>query len=480
MITRTKYSFTPAKSDLHCTCANCRNKIANSQDNTVTAPVRTRFVKDLTVRSKNPVMHTIQRDLITRSSSQPQLLTRNSPINDLLPVQISSRSNPSVRDLSAKPLAQISSRSNPSVRDLSAKPLAQISSRSNLSVRDLSAKPLAQISSRSNPSVRDLSAKPLAQISLRSNPSVRDLSAKPLAQISSRSNYITRQGTRIDSNIVSAGNNKGLVGLMNLGNTCYMNASLQCLRCVDTLKRYVQTSDYSKNDVTGHFLEFVKDVWQATTIYNPQKIRTGTALENDQFRNNGQHDAQEFLNTLMDAMHESLKENRISIISDTFYGKYETIVKCKSCDGMTKTYEDFMFLTLPVSDSDMDDLDGLIKKSSHSEELFGENQYYCEKCKKLSNALKVVSISKLPDVLIVHLKRFTKTNKINNFVNVPNKYGEHELIGVINHSGGLSGGHYTANVLINDKWYLMNDSSCRVMTENVITHQAYILFYEKK
>jgi len=298
-------------------------------------------------------------------------------------------------------------------------------------------------------------------------------------RIPSRTNYITRQAIRIDSNIVYNGNNKGLVGLQNLGNTCYMNASLQCLRCISTLNVYINKNNYDQQNLTGSYFEFVKNIWRTSATYNPQKIKSNTALVNNQFRNSGQHDAQEFLNTLLDTMHESLKKNGSSIISDTFYGKYETIVQCRSCRGITTMYENFMFLTLPVSENNMENLDGLMKKLSYSEELFGDNQYHCEKCKRLCDAVKTIRVAALPDVLIIHLKRFSKTNKINNFVDMPTQYGNHELVGIVNHSGGLSGGHYTANVKINNKWYVMNDSSCRIMQENIITHQAYILFYEK-
>jgi ubiquitin carboxyl-terminal hydrolase 4/11/15 len=71
---------------------------------------------------------------------------------------------------------------------------------------------------------------------------------------------------------------------------------------------------------------------------------------------------------------------------------------------------------------------------------------------------------------------FSKSGNYNNNNNM------YELTGVINHYGNKFGGHYTANVKINNKWYDMNDSSYRALRDdvNVITRDAYVLFYELK
>jgi len=288
-----------------------------------------------------------------------------------------------------------------------------------------------------------------------------------------RTNYIAKHSSAINNE------ERGLVGLHNLGNTCYMNSSLQCLRCIRELNAYINKNERLIEDVAGNYFSFVKGIWNAGTAYDPRKIRVGVALAMEQFRNNCQHDAQEFLNGLLDTMHENLQVNGSSIVSDTFYGEYETVVTCEGCGNVSYTHEKFMFLTLPISEND-DTLDGLFEKQSLAEYLCGENQYQCDNCRSLCNATKVTCVSKLPNTLIVHLKRFTKSRKINSFVNLPAEYGDHELVGVINHSGELDGGHYTANVKIKNEWYVMNDSSCRSVQENIVTHQAYILFYEKK
>jgi len=90
---------------------------------------------------------------------------------------------------------------------------------------------------------------------------------------------------------------------------------------------------------------------------------------------------------------------------------------------------------------------------------------YCPNCKQHRQATKKLDLWRLPEILVVHLKRFSYSrymkNKLDTFVNFPvrnldlSKYVKqnaaaaqqshmYELYAVSNHYGGLGGGHYTA------------------------------------
>ena len=89
---------------------------------------------------------------------------------------------------------------------------------------------------------------------------------------------------------------------------------------------------------------------------------------------------------------------------------------------------------------------------------------YCPGCKEHRQASKKLDLWRLPEILVVHLKRFSYSrymkNKLDTFVNFPihdlnmSKYVKqmsrgdrqpmYELYAVINHYGGLGGGHYSA------------------------------------
>ena len=57
----------------------------------------------------------------------------------------------------------------------------------------------------------------------------------------------------------------------------------------------------------------------------------------------------------------------------------------------------------------------------------------------------------------------------------------YELYAVSQHSGGMGGGHYTAYALHGKQWYYFSDSYWKqVSPSDVLSSQAYLLFYRKK
>ncbi|XP_066554299.1 ubiquitin carboxyl-terminal hydrolase 19 isoform X2 [Amia ocellicauda] len=145
------------------------------------------------------------------------------------------------------------------------------------------------------------------------------------------------------------------------------------------------------------------------------------------------------------------------------------------------------------------------------EVLAPEEAWYCPKCKQHREASKQLMLWRLPNVLIIQLKRFSFRSfiwrdKINDMVDFPvrnldlSKFciGQkddsqppiYDLYAVINHYGGMIGGHYTAYArLPNDKnsqrsdvgWRLFDDSTVTTVEESqVVTRYAYVLFYRRQ
>jgi ubiquitin C-terminal hydrolase len=142
---------------------------------------------------------------------------------------------------------------------------------------------------------------------------------------------------------------------------------------------------------------------------------------------------------------------------------------------------------------------------SEEERLSEDNAWYCNVCQKHQEAAKKIDLFRLPDVIIVHLKRFQYTaairEKLDLFVSYPIdswdlSAHEHEaggfgrppplydLIGVVNHMGGLGGGHYTAYARnkIDDQWYHFNDSGTSLVEKRrtIASPAAYLLFYRRR
>eukprot|EP01105_Mastigella_eilhardi_P010953 TRINITY_DN252_c0_g1_i1.p1 TRINITY_DN252_c0_g1~~TRINITY_DN252_c0_g1_i1.p1 ORF type:complete len:1046 (+),score=230.04 TRINITY_DN252_c0_g1_i1:252-3140(+) len=146
-------------------------------------------------------------------------------------------------------------------------------------------------------------------------------------------------------------------------------------------------------------------------------------------------------------------------------------------------------------------LNDCLKLFTTNEQLGPKDPWFCPMCKTHKQAYKKFDLWKLPEVLVIHLKRFCFNHAIHEKIGVdvqfpvrkldltgvvPPRDGPpsvYKLYAVSNHSGGLGGGHYTAKC-VNAKehrWYDYNDSSVSpVSTDSLQSPAAYLLFYRRK
>ena len=121
-------------------------------------------------------------------------------------------------------------------------------------------------------------------------------------------------------------------------------------------------------------------------------------------------------------------------------------------------------------------LEDCFKETSKGEILSEENAWYCNRCKELRRASKTLEIWTVPDILVIHLKRFSSNRALRDKVDVlidfhtegldlsdrvglqEGKNQVYDLFAVDNHYGGLGGGHYTAFAqnFFDKKWYEYN------------------------
>lgn len=139
-------------------------------------------------------------------------------------------------------------------------------------------------------------------------------------------------------------------------------------------------------------------------------------------------------------------------------------------------------------------------------EILSESDaWYCPRCKEHRRASKQFELWKSPDILVIHLKRFSAQGRFRDKLDVSvdfpikgldlttrvamqeeGKSPIYDLFAVDNHYGGLGGGHYTAyasNFMEeNQTWYEYNDSSVsrRADSQKVVTNAAYLLFYRRR
>mmetsp|Transcript_47282 Transcript_47282/g.34569 ORF Transcript_47282/g.34569 Transcript_47282/m.34569 type:complete len:184 (+) Transcript_47282:823-1374(+) len=183
-------------------------------------------------------------------------------------------------------------------------------------------------------------------------------------------------------------------------------------------------------------------------------------------------------------------------------------MECLSCRRKSTTFDTFLDLSLSLrlgrEDFALEDvtLDDCLKDFVKAEKM-EQSGYRCEGCKRESTMRKSLSLYKLPQVLVLHLKRFAshsvrreklKTRvKIEDVIDVrdcapllpPNTLAmtrtRYKLFGIVHHYGSLSGGHYISEILSleDNKWYECDDTSVQQLRTPVSRHSssAYVLFY---
>jgi ubiquitin carboxyl-terminal hydrolase 4/11/15 len=135
------------------------------------------------------------------------------------------------------------------------------------------------------------------------------------------------------------------------------------------------------------------------------------------------------------------------------------------------------------------------------EVLTGSESWICPSCDERRDAFKDLGLWRLPRVLILQLKRFSSDGKtrtkLEEFVDFPlrdlaleewasngaEKGSAYDLFAVVNHVGGLGGGHYTAFAkdLHSEQWFSFDDARVApVPRDRVASSAAYILFYRKQ
>ena len=334
---------------------------------------------------------------------------------------------------------------------------------------------------------------------------------------------------------------KGLTGLANLGNTCFLNSTIQCLSHTYEFNEFLEKKSY-KEKLTRKpdsllLVEWDKlreMMWSENCTIQPggfvnsvQKV--AKLKDKDLFTGWAQNDLPEFLLFIIDAFHSSImREVEMNIkgniesetdklavgcykmmqnmyskeyseILQMFYGIHVSTINDLAGKQLSMSPEPFFMIDLPIpNNTENIDLYDCFNEYVKSEELSGENAWFNEETDAKQDVKKQLLFWSLPNIMVLTLKRFTNANKKNNkIVNFPldnldlsnyvkgysaNTY-VYNLYGICNHLGGPMGGHYTSFVKnANNKWYHYNDTQVSDVKniDSMVGGQAYCFFYRKQ
>ena len=334
--------------------------------------------------------------------------------------------------------------------------------------------------------------------------------------------------------------NKGLSGLANLGNTCFLNSCVQVLSHTYELNNFLNGNYKSKLKNTYESVLLIEWdnlrtlMWSENCVISPGKFlktvqKIAHVKDMEIFTGYSQNDLPEFLLFIVDCFHTGLSRDvnmsiTGEIINDTdkiavqcfemiqkmytkeyseiwnlFYGIHVSqIISLETGEVLSTSPEPYFMinLSLPINKINPS-LKDCFELYVNGEILEGDNAWYNENTKKKQNVQKKIMFWSMPSIMVIDLKRFNRNNQKNQslvtfqlesfdvsdyIIGYKKENYIYDLYAICNHMGGVLGGHYTSFVKnANGKWYHFNDTNVSEITNlnDLITPKAYCLFYRK-
>lgn len=243
-------------------------------------------------------------------------------------------------------------------------------------------------------------------------------------------------------------------GLTNFGVTCYMNSTIQCLNAtvmmskffIDNRFRYYVQKNWkgSQGVMPGLYANLIRSLWKNDVeVIMPTSFRNFCGRLNREWAIDRQQDAKEFFDFLVDCLHEDLNINwqrnplrpltsaeemqrermpvpevsgiewnrychrEESFISSLFAGQHASRLCCTTCRQTSTTYEAFYSISVEIPTTGTGDLYQCLRSYCQEEMLSGDEVWKCPHCKCKRMATKQIIITRAPQILVVHFKRFS-------------------------------------------------------------------------
>ncbi len=269
-------------------------------------------------------------------------------------------------------------------------------------------------------------------------------------------------------------------GLLNIGNSCYMNSVLQLLASSVEFRTFL---DRLHSNISRACRKLISQLNASSLkIIDPREFlydAFGASFPTEQ------QDAHEFLLVLIGQLSKSHHVIQPSLFGavfcmdrlSPFEGIYICVIDCKNCQNRSSLKLNvFSVLSLDCADT----VEMALRHWSDPEMLEG---YRCNRCNLVDHSLKANHIIRHPQIFIIHLNRIRMTmtgqlykdDRMIKSQCLPN----YHLKAAVEHSGSISHGHYVAFRRISQtSWQKISDSESEIY--NRVTQRPYLLLYERK
>jgi ubiquitin carboxyl-terminal hydrolase 8 len=321
-------------------------------------------------------------------------------------------------------------------------------------------------------------------------------------------------------------------GLINQGNTCYLNSIIQCITHLfifnnNNVDFTIEIDVKKDNPLLKEWLllqeNIIKDSNEPLNILAfIEQFMVCISNSNYDFYSFNQNDVSEFITLLFEFIHTSIKSKKNMTIEGTpqneldniaiqsmnnwiqfFNNDYSYIIKssysqllikteCRLCNYKTYNHDPIQILTLELKNND--DLEDILHEYIKPSILDRHNEWKCDKCHKINTPIRHTVFWNLSNIVIIQLKLYSNNlQKINTKIRFPlnldmSKYTinyndnntNYKLYGICCQSGHLQGGHYYSICYnkYDNKWRRYNDSQVsEINTSEVLSESPYCLFY---
>jgi ubiquitin carboxyl-terminal hydrolase 8 len=360
-------------------------------------------------------------------------------------------------------------------------------------------------------------------------------------------------------------------GLTNFGVTCYMNATLQCLSATMPLSQFFLEDRYkaflqhnwkgSDGIMPDLYTNLIRSLWRSDVeVIKPTTFRKFCGRMNREWGIERQQDAKEFFDFLVDCLHEDLNINwtrtplkpltpaeemqrertpiakasqieweryahrDYSFVSSLFAGQHASRLRCTTCRNTSTTYEAFYSISVEIPQSGTGNIYDCLRSYCQEEMLSGDEVWKCPHCRCEREATKQIILTRLPQFLVIHFKRFSASKtesarKIHTPIEFP-LYGlnmdnymvprpslaitdgetkvdaavtppfSYDAYGVLRHLGSTgNGGHYISMVRdpgrgiwrrYDDERTADFDPAKLAVRDRLTNQEAYIVFYQRQ